>query len=182
MPEPPTQNKQYSFKKVPRAPPPTWAYRVRPAPKSPPRCPWGRAKEGLPALPTQELQGRAALPPEPKKVVAREMTRPSSGSELRPKLWACRPGRTDTQKRQGQKGRARLGAVARGGTPKNHRKRGVESPVRNSRKTDVTPDGNSTGEATLPASPSPRLRALCANAQAHDFWARERMEVDAQRS
>lgn len=146
------------------------------------RGPTGTAHPGAPRPGSDGPCARSSLPPEPKKVVAREMTRPSSGSELRPKLWACRPGRTDTQKRQGQKGRARLGAVARGGTPKNHRKRGVESPVRNSRKTDVTPDGNSTGEATLPAPPSPRLRALCANAQAHDFWARARMEVDAQRS
>lgn len=36
-----------------------------------------------------------------------------------------------------------MGAVARSGRPKSRRKSGVESPVRNTRKTDVTPDGNS---------------------------------------
>lgn len=31
----PRKTQQYSFKKVPHAPPPTWAYRVSPSPKAP---------------------------------------------------------------------------------------------------------------------------------------------------
>lgn len=38
--------------------------------------------------------------------------------------------------------------MARGGRPTSRRKSGVESPVRNTRKTDVTPEGNSEGESS----------------------------------
>lgn len=66
--------------------------------------PTGTAHPGAPAPGSDGPCARSSLPPEPKEVVARGMTRPSSGSELRPKLWACRPGRNDTKKGRARKG------------------------------------------------------------------------------
>lgn len=154
-------------KKVPRVPPATWAYRVRPSPK--PSHSQMSLGQGLPALPAQELQGRRSGGPT-RALVALASAEGGSGARngeacLRtPTAFqtpnsAAREGRRG--KRQGRQGCGRLRAAASGGRPKSRPKRGSEIPVGNTRKTNVTPDGKS-GEVTLPATPPPLGRGGCA--------------------
>ena len=105
----PRKTKQYSFKKVPRAPPSTWPYGVRPAPKAPDSL--VSLGQGLPALPAQELQGPSGDGPArsvvafsgAKEVVARGMARTGSGTGLLSKPPSPRPGRRHTRRGRASK-------------------------------------------------------------------------------
>lgn len=71
------------------------------------RCPWGRAKRGLPALrcPPGSSEAGAAAATRAREVVARGVTTPeSSGSDVRSTPRTQRPGWNETRKSRAGEG------------------------------------------------------------------------------
>lgn len=109
-----------------------------------------------------QLSARASSGP-------RGVARPGCGSGLRSKFRARRSGRSDPRK-----GRANKGVGARGQDTEDQKvaeKSGVESPFGNTRKTVLTPDGNSEQGERGHTSGSRLARSLpgtlCSSAQVH---------------